>query len=69
MLILGLKGLTDTQGGNKKCLYQRGVRIMRVEFRGNLRAFFLQGRSKLRKAEFDCKLCRTFKNPHTVRKN
>ena len=52
-------------GGNRKCLYQRGVRIKRVEFRGNLRAFFLQGRSKLRKAEFDCKLCRTFKNPHT----
>ena len=34
-------------GGNRKCLYQRGVRIKRVEFRGNLRAFFLQGRSKL----------------------
>ena len=31
---------TDTEGGQRKCTYQR-----RVEFRENLRAFFRQGRS------------------------
>ena len=36
---------TDTEGGQRKCTYQRRVRMKRVEFRENLRAFFRQGRS------------------------
>ena len=33
-------------GGYKKCPYLRGVRIKRVEFRDNVKAFFPQGQSK-----------------------
>ena len=39
--------LIQTPGGHKKCLYQKKVRIKRVEFSENVRASFPQGQSKL----------------------
>ena len=36
---------TNTEGGQRKCSYQWGVRIKRVEFKDNVTVFFPQGQS------------------------